>query len=174
MKDKIKMKQNQFTIDKGEIMRRRMNQNQNLNECGGITQKSKIRTIQALLLAFILAAFTFWMGPAVAAEKKMVKDPSTGKMVTAPEYGGRLTQALAWDIGDPPDAYKGGPGSLKVTSGVLEKLSIVDWAIDRDIFSFRNSYMPLTLYRPHLVESWDTPDPLTIIFNIRKGVNWQD
>ncbi len=30
----------------------------------------------------------FWVSPAVGAEKKMVKDPSTGKMVSAPEYGG--------------------------------------------------------------------------------------
>ena len=72
-------------------MRRRMDQNQNLNESGGIMQKSKTRTIQALLLAFILATFALWMGPAVAAEKKMVKDPSTGKMVTAPEYGGTIS-----------------------------------------------------------------------------------
>ena len=172
MKDKMKMNQNQFTIDKGEIMRCRMNQNQNLNESGGIMQKSKTRTIQALLLAFILAAFAFWMGPAVAAEKKMVKDPSTGKMVTAREYGGTLTFATN---NEPPHVDTHFVHVVAIVSGhTVEKLGLMDWAIDRDIFSFRNSYMPLTLYRPHLAESWDTPDPLTIIFNIRKGVNWQD
>ena len=56
-----------------------------------------------------------------------------------------------------------------VTSATTEKLGIMDWAIDRDVFSFRNTYIPLSVYRPHLAESWDTPDPLTIIFNIRKG-----
>ena len=61
-----------------------------------------------------------------------------------------------------------------VTSATTEKLGIMDWAIDRDVFSFRNTYIPLSVYRPHLAESWDTPDPLTIIFNIRNGVNWHD
>ncbi|MDE0445730.1 MAG: hypothetical protein OXH96_03580 [Spirochaetaceae bacterium] len=29
--------------------------------------------------------------PASAAEKEMVRDPTTGKMVVAPQYGGTLT-----------------------------------------------------------------------------------
>ena len=32
-------------------------------------------------------------GPAAAADKKYVTDPSTGKVVVAPEYGGTIT---AW------------------------------------------------------------------------------
>ena len=34
--------------------------------------------------------------------------------------------------------------------------------------------MPQSAIIPHLAESWDTPDPLTIIFNIRKGVYWHN
>ena len=57
-----------------------------------------------------------------------------------------------------------------VTGATTEKLGIMDWAIDRDVFSFRNTgtYLYPSIV-PHLAESWDTPDPLTIIFNIRKG-----
>ena len=112
-------------------MRRRMNQNQNLNESGGIMQKSKTRTIQALLLAFILAAFAFWMGPAVAAEKKMVKDPSTGKMVTAPEYGGTISFVFKTEPAG-PDVYVSGGAACGYVAGVLEKLAIADWATPRD------------------------------------------
>ncbi len=39
--------------------------------------------LSATLLALILGASVLWVSPAVAAEKKMVKDPTTGKMVTA-------------------------------------------------------------------------------------------
>ena len=52
--------------------------------------------IGLLTLALALVAtVTFASGesdqPAAAAEKEMVLDPSTGEMVTAPEYGGTLT-----------------------------------------------------------------------------------
>ena len=145
-------------------MRRRMNQNQNLNESGGIMEKSKTRTIQALLLAFILGAFAFWMGPAVAAEKKMVKDPSTGKMVTAPEYGGTLTYALTVEPETPDTADRG--SAPLAASGVVEKLGIGDWAVDRDVFNFRTTYIPAEILRGQLAESWEIPDPLTYIFRV--------
>ena len=172
MKDKMKMNQNQFTIDKGEIMRRRMNQNQNLNESGGIMEKSKTRTIQALLLAFILGAFAFWMDPAVAAEKKMVKDPSTGKMVTAPEYGGTISFVYKTEPAGPDVYVSGGQGSVYV-AGVLEKLAIPDWATPRDEITFSYPFSPSNM-KGALAESWSQPDPLTYIFNIRQGIRWHD
>ena len=106
------------------------------------------------------------------AGKKYVTDPSTGKVVTAPEYGGTLTFATPLEPADADTHFFHVPAL--VTGATVEKLGIMDWAIDRDIFSFRNTYIPLSVYKPHLAESWDTPDPLTIIFNIRKGVNWHD
>ena len=50
----------------------------------------------------------------------------------------------------------------------------MDWAVDREVFSFRHFYTTPSFYIPHLADGWDTPDPLTIIFNIRQGVHWQD
>ncbi|MDP6180585.1 MAG: hypothetical protein QGG48_11905, partial [Desulfatiglandales bacterium] len=51
-------------------------------------QKSK-STFSATLLTLILGLIVLWTGSAaVAAEKKYVTDPTTGKVVTAPEYGG--------------------------------------------------------------------------------------
>ena len=51
--------------------------------------------LMLLPLAFALVAtVTFASGesdqPAAATEKEMVLDPSTGEMVTAPEYGGTI------------------------------------------------------------------------------------
>ena len=106
------------------------------------------------------------------AGKKYVTDPSTGKVVTAPEYGGTLTYAYP---GEPPHTDPHFThGAAWVVGATVERLGIMDWAIDRDVSSLRSTYLPSALFRPHLAESWDTPDPLTIIFNIRKGVNWQD
>ena len=67
--------------------------------------------LMLLPLAFALVATVTFASPAgeddaaaAATEKPMVTDPTTGKMVTAPEYGGTLTVTLR---GDPPtvDTY---------------------------------------------------------------------
>ncbi len=130
------------------------------------------------VLVLGLAATGLWAAaaeeePAAAMEKEMVRDPATGEMVSAPEYGGTLTYATGGAAPANADTHFLHVQAM-VTGATTEKLGIMDWAIDRDEFSFRNTYIPLSVYRPHLAESWDTPDPLTIIFNIRKGVNWQD
>ncbi|MDE0026357.1 MAG: ABC transporter substrate-binding protein [Spirochaetaceae bacterium] len=130
------------------------------------------------VLVLGLAATGLWAAaaeeePAAATEKEMVRDPATGEMVSAPEYGGTLTYATGGAAPANADTHFLHVQAM-VTGATTEKLGIMDWAIDRDEFSFRNTYIPLSVYRPHLAESWDTPDPLTIIFNIRKGVNWQN
>ena len=106
------------------------------------------------------------------AGKKYVTDPTTGKVVTAPEYGGTLTVANLLEPENADTYFSHLPAM--VTGGTVEKLGIMDWATDRDIFSFRNQYQPLSLFRPHLAESWDTPDDTTIIFHIRQGVHWHN
>ncbi len=45
-------------------------------------KKDITKKIQSSLLTFILLVTAFCVGSAVAAEKKMVTDPATGKMVT--------------------------------------------------------------------------------------------
>ena len=135
-------------------------------------QKSK-STFSAILLAFILGAFAFWMGPAVAAEKKMVTDPTTGKVVTAPEYGGTLTFASLYIF---PHADAGLHGGVGVgVSGVIETLGIMNWAIDRDEFAFSSTHTPEFPFIGQLAESWDiSPDGLTYTFHIRRGVHWHN
>ena len=60
------------------------------------------------------------------------------------------------------------------TSGVNEKLGIPNWAIDRDVWDLTAFYTPATLMIGRLAESWEQPDPLTYVFNIRKGVHWHN
>ncbi len=95
-------------------------------------QKSK-STFSATLLAFILMVAAFGVSPAaVAAEKKMVKDPTTGKVVQAPQYGGTLTYGLRGREGRGSDAVVNGAAGLLLLQGVLEKPAIANWAIDRN------------------------------------------
>ena len=111
--------------------------------------------------------------PAAAMEKEMVLDPSTGEMVEAPRYGGTITFGRA-TIGQHPDAWDIGGFAAQFTSVVLEKLVIGDWAIDRSVFNFRTYAQSFSIMRGALAESWETPDPTTIIAHIRQGVHWHD
>ena len=134
--------------------------------------------LMVLPLAFALVATVTFASPAgeddaaaAAAEKEMVRDPSTGKMVTAPEYGGTITFPRN-ATREHPDAWY--IGSSVYTTLVNEKLGIGDWGVDRDVFDWRTSAQPLSVFKGQLAESWETPDPTTIIFHIRQGVYWHD
>ena len=104
--------------------------------------------------------------------KKYVTDPTTGKVVSAPEYGGTLTIGYK-NMHNNWDSYSGWVDAPVM--GVVEKLGILNWGIDRDVFDF-----PATLTWPRFVitgrlaESWETPDDTTFIFHIRDGVRWHD
>ena len=58
--------------------------------------------LQSLLLTLTLMVTAFWVSPAAA--QKYVTDPSTGKVVTAPEYGGTLTYPYQ-RVGDDQDPF---------------------------------------------------------------------
>ncbi len=126
--------------------------------------------LQSLLLTLTLLGAVFWVNPAAA--QKYVTDPSTGKVVTAPEYGGIFTFAPAIELPHADSAHSGGAGVA--VSGVVEKLAIMNWALDRDEFAIRSTYTPEFTFRGHLAESWEQPDPKTYIFHIRPGVRWHD
>ena len=133
--------------------------------------------LMLLPLAFALVAtVTFASGesdqPAAAAEKEMVLDPSTGEMVTAPEYGGTIS-VIANFKNEGIDPF------YRYTSGVWlsltnEKLGGVDWAFDRSVVGFDTQYLPGMVVTGMLAESWENPDPLTYTFKIRDGVFWHD
>ena len=101
-----------------------------------------------------------------------VTDPTTGKAVSAPQYGGTLTWPMSYTGDAPRDPYSDYVGTLM--GGVIDKLGIGNWGIDRDEWDFKSGPLPVSAITGRLAESWDTPDPLTIIFKIRKGVYWQN
>ena len=117
-----------------------------------------------IALAFVLvatAAFASGEGEeAAAAEKEMVRDPATGKMVTAPEYGGTITFGTA---SEPPnsDPGQGHPG-FQSWMFTLEKLGIADWALDRQRNALQSPYTPDFAITGLLAESWEQTDPVTL------------
>ena len=137
-----------------------------------------IRMTFAVALVLVLTATGLWAAgaeeePAAAAEKKYVTDPATGKVVVAPQYGGTLTYVKKHDT-TTTDAYVNFR-ALGITSTVVEKLAITDWAIDRDTYPFVGGYVnPVYALRGALAESWEQPDNTTYVFHIRQGVHWHD
>ena len=136
------------------------------------------RTCLAVLAGLVLAATGAWAAaaqeePAAAMEKEMVTDPTTGEMVTAPQYGGTLTFATMLE---PPsaDTLVYGSAGLAI-GGVAEQLVIPNWAVDRDEYDFSNQYIPVDVAAGQLAESWEiSPDGRTYTFHIRKGVHWHN
>ena len=109
------------------------------------------------------------------AGKKYVTDPVIGNVIPAPEYGGTLVFAGRNPFDKRLDPYIGGPGMSSITSGVMEKLGMVDWAIDRSTYSFGGYPPPVSAMTGSLAESWDASHTgATHTFNIRQGVNWHD
>ena len=123
----------------------------------------------------LVATITFASGEsdtAAAAEKEMVLDPTTGEMVTAPEYGGTIRAVVNFK-NEGIDPY------YRYTAGawiglVNEKLGVADWAIDRSVVGYTTLFLPDEAITGQLAESWENPDPLTYVFKIRDGVFWHD
>ena len=135
-------------------------------------QKSN-STFSAILLTLILMVAAIWVSSAVAAEKKMVTDPTTGEMVTAPEYGGTITFIDNGSASAVTDQRVSGAAAKNVQL-YLEKLGIANWALDRNVWSYNTQHLPDFTLTGRLAESWEQPDPLTFIFKIRQGVHWHD
>ena len=140
----------------------------------------RFRKCLAVLIGLALTATGLWAAgeeegsTAAAADKKYVTDPTTGKVVVAPQYGGTITYALAADIPGPDTVISGGSATFSA-GAVVEKLGVADWAAPRDKFSF-NIYelnVPSNT-KGVLAESWSQPDPLTYIIKVRQGVHWHD
>ena len=77
-----------------------------------------LRTLVLTLACALVATVTFASGdsdqPAAAPEmeKEMVTDPTTGEMVTAPEYGGTLIIGKRLGIGSDTDPILAGADSM--------------------------------------------------------------
>ena len=137
----------------------------------------ELKKVLAAVIVLILAATTLWAagqtGTTTSAEKKYVTDPTTGKVVVAPQYGGTITYVDNGSAGEVTDYYVNGAGPKNVQL-FMEKLGIANWAIDRDVWPYNTQHIPDFALTGRLAESWEQPDLDTLIFKIRQGVHWHD
>ena len=126
--------------------------------------KILFRMTFAVALVMVLTATGLWAGaaseeePAAAADKKYVTDPTTGKVVSAPEYGGTLTYAKIGMPTSSTDAWTdGGVVGYLFLSHTLEKLAIGNWATrSRRTWLEYNGRVTLAIsLNGALAESWE-------------------
>ena len=119
-------------------------------------------------------------GETVVVEKEVVKTVAGPERVVVkevyrlleePQYGGTFTFPDWWLGGFDSWDESHGEG---VQSYYIETLSILDWASDRDWNPMMLNFPPLGAATGLVAESWEEPDPETLIFHIRKGVHWHD
>ena len=132
----------------------------------------------AVTVALCLTATGAWAGgeeeteTASAEPREMVEDPTTGKMLLAPRYGGSISYAA---VGSPPSSDTWFTHhSNNAINGVNESLAIGDWGIDRSVYAFDTDVIPVSVMTGQLAESWTMPDDVTVIFTIRDNVFWRD
>ena len=138
-----------------------------------------LRFLWFMTLAFALVATVTFAGPAgeddtaaMAAEKEYVTDPSTGKQVLKPAYGGTITAAQRNFPFDHADTWVSHAGGV-IGGAALDKLGQADWAVDRSVNKLV-TYYPESVVTGHLAESWENPDPLTYIYKLRDNVFFHD
>ena len=141
-------------------------------------RKRMYTTGLAVMCGLVLTATGLWASaaseaePAAAADREMVRDPSTGQMILKPQYGGSIAEA--WTSDPPHTDTWWGSSSRDVVSFFLEKLGIGDWGLDRDTFDFKSNFTPESVLRGQLAESVEVVSPTELVFHIRPGVYWHD
>ena len=137
-----------------------------------------LRFLWFMALAFALVATVTFAsgdsedGAAMAAEKEYVTDPSTGKQVAKPEYGGTLVSVMNKRPETHGDSWVSHAHGL-ISGLVTDKLGQADWAIDRSVLAF-TTFFPESVVTGHLAESWENPDPLTYIYKLHDNVFFHD
>ncbi|MFC1989318.1 ABC transporter substrate-binding protein [Chloroflexota bacterium] len=100
----------------------------------------------------------------------------TATIAKVPKYGGELTVVLERPTLGFDDVYQVAwrTDSTHFTS---DQLLIGDWAKGpggTGEASFSQNDFTLLYMTGNLAESWEIPDPDTVVFHIRKGIKWQD
>jgi len=108
----------------------------------------------------------------VELRQQYVTDPTTGKTVSAPQYGGTLNirQSGSAPSVDPWIDFHAG----QILDGVSERMGISDWGYPRADYNQMAGEPPMAAIRGELAESWEIIDDLTTVYHIRDDVYWHD
>ena len=133
---------------------------------GSQAHRMTVRLRTALIAVLAAVALAAGGGSAAGDEGEAASGPS-------PRYGGTLTAASATEIPNTDQAI-GGAAAGAANSGVVEKLGIGNWAIDRNVNSLTNPYLDVDHYTGALAHYWEAVNGTTYRFSIRYGVTWHD
>ena len=89
-----------------------------------------------------------------------------------PQYGGTMTLRLTTDTTH-FDGYNMG-GNASVIGAYDESLYSYDWTLDPAVFNYQLAFCPNDFTKGQLAQSYEMPDPLTVIFHLRQGIHWQN
>lgn len=90
-----------------------------------------------------------------------------------PQYGGTLTFRRTADPGNYDPWYREVMGG-GVAGLYLQEFITRDWTTDPNDWNFTLNIAPKQYMKGQLAESWEMPDAATVIFPIRKGIQWQN
>jgi len=94
-----------------------------------------------------------------------------GEQVEKPQYGGTIPLA----INGGPDQFDPWFGYVGLWAfAVLEKMADIDYSLSMSEFDSSSGFYTESMVSGEIAESWETPDPETIILHIRKGNYWHD
>ena len=138
----------------------------------------RFRKCHAVVVVLALSATGLWAAAAgeddsaATTEREMIRN-ARGEMQEKPQYGGSINVAVAqvptsWD---PAEEIPG------LGFPTYERLGMGNWASDRETcLGFVNVWFPPIdcMVAGMLAESWEQPDPETIVFHLRQGVRWHD
>ena len=118
---------------------------------------------------WILVGVSGAMG-SVTFTQEMVKDPSTGEMVSKEVYGGTLT-ILPNNISGSYESWDLYINSVSawLNSFVYDQLAKGDWTADRDKFPFNYTWTNPDTLREHVAESWEQLSPKSWNITLRQG-----
>jgi len=89
-----------------------------------------------------------------------------------PQYGGTMTIPLASNPGSWDEGSIAGASSL--VAAYLEPLWSYDWTVNPTTFSYQTSFTPFEYTAGQLAQTYEMPDPNTLIFHLRHGIRWQN
>jgi peptide/nickel transport system substrate-binding protein len=88
-----------------------------------------------------------------------------------PQYGGTITFSSSVDANSFDPYYETSIAATNLTSSMLCMRS---WTLNPAIWPQSIEYSPENTMAGDLAESWEEPDPQTVIFHLRKGIYWQN
>jgi peptide/nickel transport system substrate-binding protein len=101
----------------------------------------------------------------------MKKDVAWWDKLGEPQYGGEMVIRSTTNPSNLDPIHS--DHITQIYSGWMERLFAEDWALDPAIYDFKG-VPPKQYLKGLLAESWEFPEPSTMVVHVRKGIHWQD